>query len=346
LVRGELRMANQLALQLKQAAKQHGSAETLLISDWAYGVVSFWLGRLSAAKVHLERAAAHDPEYLRGLAARYAANPGVTTRLFLSWTLWLLGDPEPAVAIMAEALALAEPAFHAHTRAWTAVQAAVLHQFLGDVGATRKYAQMAIDACNRQRIPHFRAQAVFLKGWALVASGQHETGITEMERALEQLQTLGNRLMLPYFLTLQAEALASKGRTGEALSRIEAALAEIAVSKQSWCYAEIYRVRGAILGRRDDASASAVEADLMTACEIARSQGALAWELRAATTLADLWMRSGRVDEARALLIPLASSLAVDERHSGDLRAARVLLSRLDERGAELFAPPGRGGAQ
>jgi hypothetical protein len=34
----------------------------------------------------------------------------------LSWTLWLLGDPEPAVAMMAEALALAEPAFHAHSR--------------------------------------------------------------------------------------------------------------------------------------------------------------------------------------------------------------------------------------
>ena len=70
-MRGEFHMADQLAVELKQAAEQHGSTETRVISDCAYGVVSFWLGRLGAAKVHLERAAAHDPEYLRGLAARH-----------------------------------------------------------------------------------------------------------------------------------------------------------------------------------------------------------------------------------------------------------------------------------
>jgi predicted ATPase len=203
---------------------------------------------------------------------------------------------------MAEALALASSAMQAHSRAWSAVYAALLHQLLGDAGATRRYAEIAIGACERQGIPHFRAQAEFLKGWSLAVAGDRRTGTAAMEQALAQLDVLGNRPMLPYFLTVHAEMLASAGRADEALGRVEVALAECAASKQSWCTAEIHRVRGTILGRPDEACLPLAEAELRMACEIARNQGAVAWERRAVSSLADLWMRSGRADEARALL--------------------------------------------
>jgi class 3 adenylate cyclase/predicted ATPase len=308
LVRGEYAAADRLARELQAAAEQDRSAETRLISDWAVGVVSFWLGRLADARLLLRRAAARDTAFQHDLAARYAASPGVTTRLFLSWAEWLAGETAPAQATMAEALALAGPTVPAHSRAWTAVHAAVLHQLLDDVDATRRFAESAIELCEGQRIPHFQAQAKALRGWALAAAGDRETGADEMAGALAQLEKLGNRPMLPYLLTLEAGTLARAGRSGEALARIDAALAESEVSGQAWCNAEIHRVRGVILGQRDPASVAAAEADLRRALEIARGQGALAWERRAATSLAELYTRIGRADEARALLAGLPVS--------------------------------------
>ncbi|MEZ5906324.1 MAG: AAA family ATPase [Geminicoccaceae bacterium] len=52
LVRGEYAAADRLARELQAAAEQDRSAETRLISDWAVGVVSFWLGRLADARLH------------------------------------------------------------------------------------------------------------------------------------------------------------------------------------------------------------------------------------------------------------------------------------------------------
>ena len=56
--------------------------------------------------------------------------------------------------------------------------------------------------------------------------------------------------------------------------------------------------------------------------------GARAWELRAATDLAALWLDDGRLREARILLQPIFERF--DEgSDTTDVRAARVLLQGL-----------------
>ncbi|HUN45395.1 MAG TPA: hypothetical protein VMU85_02695, partial [Stellaceae bacterium] len=60
----------------------------------------------------------------------------------------------------------------------------------------------------------------------------------------------------------------------------------------------------------------------------ARKQSALAWELRAATSLARLWSRNGRAKEALALLAPLHGRFT-EGLGTIDLVAARELLVEL-----------------
>jgi predicted ATPase len=58
------------------------------------------------------------------------------------------------------------------------------------------------------------------------------------------------------------------------------------------------------------------------------TMGARAWELRAATDLAALWLDDGRLREARILLQPIFERF--DEgSDTTDVRAARVLLQGL-----------------
>jgi predicted ATPase len=62
--------------------------------------------------------------------------------------------------------------------------------------------------------------------------------------------------------------------------------------------------------------------------DLAREQGALAWELRTATSLAHLRARQGRGDEALRILRPVYDRFS-EGFDTFDLRAAKRLLDEL-----------------
>jgi predicted ATPase len=89
---------------------------------------------------------------------------------------------------------------------------------------------------------------------------------------------------------------------------------------------EIMRIKGELLA----SGPHSYEAEnwFLRSLGLARDQSALAWELRTATSLAYLWARRGRSDEAQDLL------RAVYDRFTEgfdtlDLRAAKRLLAAL-----------------
>src|SRR5262249_6248517 len=65
--------------------------------------------------------------------------------------------------------------------------------------------------------------------------------------------------------------------------------------------AELYRLKGELL-LAESAAEAAAEDCLRQAIETARRQQSRAWELRATMSLARLWQRQGRCDEARTTL--------------------------------------------
>ena len=68
---------------------------------------------------------------------------------------------------------------------------------------------------------------------------------------------------------------------------------------------------------------------LQQALSIAQSQGALAWELRSATSLAQLWQRQHRYREALELLTPIYQRFT-EGYAIPDLRTVRRLLDELN----------------
>ena len=78
----------------------------------------------------------------------------------------------------------------------------------------------------------------------------------------------------------------------------------------------------------------AAEACFRRALALAREQSAKMWELRAATSLACLWQREGRSDEASALLTPIYSWFT-EGFDSADLKDANALRDQLGSRGSD-----------
>lgn len=93
-----------------------------------------------------------------------------------------------------------------------------------------------------------------------------------------------------------------------------------------WCAPEVIRARGEMLLNREHTAQA--EALFKEALELARQQGALSWQLRTATSLARLWIKGGRDNDALILLDNVYRQFS-EGYSTTDLRTAAALLDSL-----------------
>ena len=130
----------------------------------------------------------------------------------------------------------------------------------------------------------------------------------------------------PVVLAHLCEAAIAANRHNDALS-LMAQLESRDRNAEHWSTPEILRVKGliALSGERDEAAA----ADFFSRSgALARKQGALAWELRAAMNLGKLWATQSRERDALDLLEPLFGRFT-EGFETADLIAARRLIDEL-----------------
>jgi hypothetical protein len=104
------------------------------------------------------------------------------------------------------------------------------------------------------------------------------------------------------------------------------ALARAQEDEDVWCAPGLLRASAhRVVFSGDKTAHDAAEATLLRSLELAKRQDAKAWELRAATSLALLYLRSCRSREARALLEPTLSHF----KQGHDTRDFQVAISVL-----------------
>jgi len=110
---------------------------------------------------------------------------------------------------------------------------------------------------------------------------------------------------------------------------VDKALARAEQTEARWYLAELLRTKGELLllGRVPTA-VEAAEACFQQAIEVARRQGALSWQLRAAMSLARFWHGQQRASQARKLLSPVYRRFT-EGFGTADLVAAKTLLDSL-----------------
>src|SRR5262249_2971080 len=148
------------------------------------------------------------------------------------------------------------------------------------------------EACAAVAAEHgysfWQAGATVMKGWAMVACGAAEEGIDRLRAGLRDWQKTGSVTYQTYYLGLLADALARQGQAAEGRRALEEALGLVARTGEGLYEAELHRLGGELLlgaGAPDEAVRWAVEEQFRQALDVARAQGALALELRAALSL-------------------------------------------------------------
>ena len=305
LVRGELSPMRAYAETfLGDVAAKPNSPEAG-VAHRAQGITHWFAGEFIEARHHLERALAlfqsgRDDD----LAFRFGQDAGVAAMLFLALTLWPLGDIGRAVALVGDAEARIAGLPHIGTRAFGRMHAALFALILGDMSRAAPNAAELAKLTRDHDLPVWRAFGVFLEGSAGVRSGPAGGGLEDMRRGVELLREqnipwLDGLLKIPL-----AEAEARTGNVDHALAVLDEALATCERIGHRTFEAELHRVRGDTLLKRDPANPSLAESALGRAIEIARGQGTRSFELRAALSLAKLYQATGRPADAYALLAP------------------------------------------
>ena len=179
-----------------------------------------------------------------------------------------------------------------------------------------------------------------LEGWATVNEGEIDGGIELLRVGVAAWREAGARLWLPLFLALEAQAYDKAGRNEVALSAIDQAIAISEETGERWCLAEILRIKAGLLSATERA-ADQIELLLARSLEIARSQQARCWELRAACDLASRWQSKGRASEALHMLQPIYTQFT-EGFDSADLRHAKHILDDLDPTVVQRQATPRR----
>jgi class 3 adenylate cyclase/predicted ATPase len=327
--RPQFHTARELGETLLRLAQRADDPTLMVIAHYALGVTWMWLGALPAARLHLEEGSArYTPDQRCAPVFQIGHDPGVGCRQFAALTLWLLGYPQQALARLHDTLVLAHALSHPYSLAQARCMAAIISQCRRDVPAVHEQAEAAVALSTAQGFPFWAALGTVSRGWALAMQGQGEEGVTQVHQGLAAWRASGAALIVPFLCTVLADVADHLDHTADGLQALAEAHTLVEQQEERWWEAEIYRLRGVLLLRHPGTLQAEAETWLQRALDIARRQEAKSLELRAATSLARLWHRQGKREQARQLLGDIYGWFT-EGFDTHDLRAAQALLEEL-----------------
>jgi predicted ATPase len=176
--------------------------------------------------------------------------------------------------------------------------------------------------------PYHLAGASYFDGWASAINGDTKHGIAQMIANLRAHRATGARYQESEFLGLLVEAYIRDDDTKAALGAVDEALEQVEKTRERYYAAEINRLKGALLLKSGFGEQDTAEAYFRSAIEIAHEQKAKMWELRAATSLAQLWAAQGKRAQAHDLLASVYDWFT-EGFDTADLKEAKALLEEL-----------------
>jgi predicted ATPase len=303
IARGEMRTALNLAEQLLGLAQRAQAPAFLLEAHYALGRAHVFLADWATARTHLEQAIAYyNPREHRTHAFLFGGHdPCVACMGFAAHALWMLGYPEQALQRGRDALALARELGHPASLGYAQSLVALLHQYRRDITETLELTEELQGLAADHGLVFQLGAAFVLRGWALMESGHSEEGMAQIRQGFDKGGATRSHVRAHSFALL-AEAWSKKGNFSEALAELAKAFTLIEETGIRFYEPELLRLKGEFLLGLDPNNLTEAEAHFRQAVAIARRHQAKSLELRATTSLARLWHRQGRREEARATL--------------------------------------------
>ncbi|NPC57884.1 ATP-binding protein [Caenimonas soli] len=306
---GEYPPALDNAVEVSRLAQASADSRAMLLSDRLLAQSHHFMGNHAAASVLAERVL--DRPLRMPLEYTSPVPYSVAMRIVLARVLWIQGRADRAVEVAAESVRMAADHPFALTQA-LALAACPIALWRGDTGAARALVNKLMEHSDRHPSAYWQSWGRSYDA-VLAIRESRESGTVRHARPFFQT---GNVMELDCLATL-ADGLAPQD-----------VLLRAARGTVGWSAPEILRRQAeAALEQNTGQSSSLAETVLMESLALARRQGALAWELRTATSLGCLWSGQRR-GEARQLVSSTLERFT-EGLETADLCRARRLLEEL-----------------
>jgi predicted ATPase len=326
LARAELQKAQSIADDLLEFGRSRADPGCLILGNHALGVTLLHRGQMLSARIKLEEAVhLYDSSDHSQLFQQAGTDPNVMALAFLGLTLSWLGYPDQAFARIQEAIRRARRSAYVPTMAQCLAMSARLALILADQARLAEWVKELAKLTKDEGYPSWTSQVLAYEGQLRLWRGEAGAAVSLLREGFDAHRASGTTLRSAFYISLLTEALEQDGKSEEALNLLDDQIATVARTDELWCAAELYRRRGELLLKQTVPDLSGAETQYHQAINIARSQSAKLWELRAAMSIARLWRNQSKNEQARDLLTPIYSwfTEGFDTR---DLNEAKALL--------------------
>jgi predicted ATPase/DNA-binding winged helix-turn-helix (wHTH) protein len=325
---GEFKAALNYAKQCSTIAGTLDDKVSITLAHSLMGISLHLSGQLDSARAELEQALQTGPRFSRTTTNYLGFDDRILAGAILARNLWLQGFSDRAVERARQTIAEAADEDHPLTLSIALIWTASLLLWTGDLEGADQYVDWLFSRAKPHSLGPYLAVARGLKGELAIRRGKADAGVANLQAALDQLHAAPYELLTTPLHIALVHGLAATNRFAEAFSLTETTI-ELVESRGDLCYMpELLRVRGNLCLTTPQASVDEAEWCFEASIKLSQCQGARAWELRAGTDLAQLYLDRGQTDRAQALLRPLCEQV-VDVRPTADVRAATKLLATL-----------------
>lgn len=294
----DIRGATDIAVRSKTLALQTGDHDDMALAEAMLAASEHLLGNHLAAQLHCESGLRH-----------LASGPRSRTELYLfHYTSFLLVGMARSLlyrGLLDQSLDYARRAREEGKRSGNPATfcrsvALVLPVFLAmaDLRQSDRYIGELSELSAAHSLMPYRAIAAGLKGQWLLLQDNRIEAIQLLKRALEDLHVQRHEMLSMDFTCDLAAALVDLGEHDEALTLVVDAIAQQQRAGKFLHMPALFRMKGLILASRSAEDHSGAEASLLSAIDWAKRQSATLFELKAATDLAGLLRKKGRLSEA------------------------------------------------
>jgi predicted ATPase/DNA-binding winged helix-turn-helix (wHTH) protein len=325
---GDFRAALDVAERGAALARASSDTPGIIMAEWAICLTHHMMGDQAAALRHCEIGLDLAAMFNHTQFNFFGFDHHIRALVGLARILWLRGSAERALDTAGQAIELAVQRNCPVTLGISLAYTIPILLWAGDLAKAETWIEQQIAHVSRHSIAPFHALALAQKGELKILQGDVSTGVRLLRGALEALRAERHYALTSSLLRALAEGLARSGHFREANEAIEQALSEQA--HETFDRPDILRTQADILLMNSAADSAAATALLLRSLDAARTQSALAWELRSATRLARLWMNAGNAAKARALLSEVYQKFT-EGFETADLRAAAGLLAKLGQ---------------
>jgi len=276
-------------------AETHGEPIAKVLGHQTLGFVGFFRGELAAARAQLQQALAAANSVSDAAALAELQFP-IASLNYLSFDELLLGEIDHARACAEEAVSRSLGISN-FAQSLALANTLIFDRLARDDRAAARHLAELRQIAEDRGIPYWIDLVGFHEGYQLAREGRFDEGLARMRQAVATFRSNAIEIEIPFYRGLMAESLLAAGQTDAALEQIRHALDQSERTGERWYSPELYRLRAEAVAEDDPAAA---EVDLRHGLSLARSQGALLWELRVCNTLARTAASAATRDTARA----------------------------------------------